>query len=67
MARLEVEVHRSDIPGALEIVSLREGKPGQLYGGLTGDHGHLFFRYDVAGGPSTALGASLSTELEASR
>ena len=56
MARLDVEVHRSDIPGALEIVSLREGKPGQLYGGLTGDHGHLFFRYDLADATFVDLG-----------
>lgn len=56
MARLEVDVHRSDMVGALEIVSLVEGSPGRLFGGLTGDHGHLFFRYDVAAGKFVDLG-----------
>ena len=47
MAKLDVYVDRSDMQGALEIVSLAVAGPDHLYGGLTGDHGRLFFRYDI--------------------
>jgi len=51
MSRLDVYVDRSPIVGALEVVSLTVGGPDRLYGGMTGAHGHLFFRYELGTGP----------------
>jgi sugar lactone lactonase YvrE len=47
-ARLTVEALRCDLPGASEVVSLATGLDGSIYGGTTGDKGHLFFRFDPA-------------------
>jgi hypothetical protein len=54
--RLRVEALRCDLPGASEVVSLTTGKDGAIYGGTTGDKGHLFFRFDPATRSVTDLG-----------
>jgi len=64
MAKLQVKVFRSDIMGALEIVSLCPGRPGEIYGGLTGAHGHLFFRFDLAAGRYIDLGQRVKSARE---
>jgi len=55
-ARLQVEALRCDLPGASEVVSLATGRDGMIYGGTTGDKGHLFFRFDPATRSVTDLG-----------
>jgi sugar lactone lactonase YvrE len=53
---LKVEALRCDLPGASEVVSLTTGRDGMIYGGTTGDRGHLFFRFDPATRTCTDLG-----------
>lgn len=53
---LSVDVLKVPIEGAVEVVSLIFGKDGMLYGGVTGDKGHLLFRYDPDTGKITDLG-----------
>lgn len=54
--RLCVEAMRCDLPGASEVVSLTTGRDGMIYGGTTGDKGHLFFRFDPKTRTVTDLG-----------
>jgi hypothetical protein len=53
---IHVDALRCDLPGASEVVSLTAGLDGAIYGGTTGDKGHLFFRFDPATRKVTDLG-----------
>jgi outer membrane protein assembly factor BamB len=56
---MKVKVHDTNVPGALEVVSLTTGKNGMIYGGYTGAKDHLFFEYDPAKKVSVDLGSEI--------
>jgi outer membrane protein assembly factor BamB len=56
---MKVRVHDTDVPGALEIVSLTTAGNGRIYGGYTGAKDHLFIEYDPARDVTRDLGSKI--------